>query len=201
MLKYSATKMKQVKNKEAGFFEKQLARRFKTKSLVLSAITGIFLFVGRNLVQSFLIGGSWFLDAYEVVVEIGLSILFGLGQFFMWKWQGRKKHEKITQRLKGEDFILANYAFYADQIHNYRGVLFLKHSSLNFKGNYYSKERNIQIELSDISNVTIHKVFWLKRGISVLDKKGIERRFLTEEAGIWLEAIQQEIDVNSKRDN
>ena len=184
-----------------GFFEKQLARRFKTKSLVLSAITSIFLFVGQNLTQSFLIGGSWFFDAYEVVVEIGLSILFGLGQFFMWKKLGRQKQRKISKELESEDFILANYAFYEDQIHKYRGILFLKQGSLNFRGNYYSKEKALKIDLDDISNLALYKVFCLERGIKVRDKKEIERRFITEEASIWLEAIQQEINANSKRDN
>ncbi|MEM1135803.1 MAG: hypothetical protein AAGI07_08175 [Bacteroidota bacterium] len=103
--------------------------------------------------------------------------------------------------LKDEVYFLANTAFFKDVMHNYRGYLFLNTQSLNFKGNYYSKQNLVKILLSDISQVEVKSFLFIKKTLSITQKDGKVWQFTTEQAGIWEEAINEQLSMISSADS
>jgi len=150
-----------------------------------------------KFMQLLLLGEGWSIRISELLVEAILSAVFGVFSFFMWEYQSKSKFKKITLKLGSEDFEIANFAQLIEQEHNYNGTLFLKQDSLNFIGNFYSKEKTIQIEIKHIVDVAIQKVFKIDKGFKIKEKNSKIWYFKTEDPDIWIEAIREKISMKS----
>ena len=182
---------------EISLFHKQLAKRLRFKNIFKSILIGTVIFFTQYFLQLLLSGDGWYVETSEFIVEVILSTVFGIAHFFMWNHLIKSKFKKITNKLGSKDFEIANFGKNIEQEHNYNGILFLKKDSLNFTGNFYSKQKTIQIEMQHIDNVGLKRTFWMNRGFSIAEKNSRTWHFKTEDPDIWVEAIKEKISMKS----
>ena len=158
---------------------------------------GTVIFFIQYFIQMLLSGDSWYVETSEIMVEVILSTVFGIAHFFMWNRLSKSKFKKITNKLGSEDFEIANFAQIIEQEQDYNGILFLKKDSINFIGNFYSKQKTIQIEIQHMADIIVKKVFWMDSGFTIKDRNSVIWHFKTEEPDIWDEAIREKISMKS----
>ena len=178
---------------ENQLFNKQLKKRLRFKNIFKSVIVGTIIFFVQYFMQTLLLSDGWSIKKAELIVEAILSALIGIFSFFIWDYLSKSKFKKIKLKLESEDFEIANFAQLIEQEHNYNGTLFLKKDSLNFKGNFYSKEKTILIETQHIVDVAIQKVFRIDSGFKIKERNSRIWYFKTEDPDIWIEAITEKI--------